>query len=276
MKKVLFILMVFLSIFTIDQIYAQETESLETEFMSDPVGFFHPESRGVEFLFFIAGIAVYSIFVWYFYRFISKRELIPLSYFKEKEGKISKIGLLKYTISYVTLFPLIIFVWFVVLGYFVFIVAQEMPMNIAFFISMSVIGVVRIVSYFREDAAKEVAKMIPFAILSLFLTSAVVYTNPNFVEPDELYQGIKFMTTYPEHILPYVLSVVMFEWAFRVMFIVKRKLLPVSEKNLEEEIEKNIDERIKIHYKKMEDREKDLEKKLDELIKKSKDYKNSS
>jgi hypothetical protein len=266
--------MIFVSIFTIDQIYAQEKESLETEFMENPIEFYNTEGRGMQFLLFIAGVAVYSIFVWGFYRFISRRELIPIRLLQEKDGKSSIKSIIKYAIAYVTLFPLIIFVWFFVLGYFIFIVAQDMPMHLSFFISMAIIGVVRIVAYFREDASKEVAKMIPYAMLSIFLTSAVVYTNPNFIEPVELLEGLTLFTETPEAIIPYVTSVVMFEWAFRVIFIVKRKIFPVSEKKLEEDIEKEINERLNIHYKKMESKEKEMEKKYDEMLKKLKDSKN--
>lgn len=276
MKKFFLILAIFFSIFIIDQVHAQESGSLEEDFEEDPVRFFSPEGRGMEFLFFISGVAVYSIFVWYFYRFISKRELITQHYSKQGEDKISKSGIVRYIITYVTIFPLIIFVWFFVLGYFIFIIAQDMPISVAFFISMAVIGVVRIVAYFREDAAKEVAKMIPFAILSLFLTSAVMYSDPNFLEPDELLEGVDLLVNKPLTVIPYVLTVVMFEWVFRVIFIIKRKFLPVSDKNLEEEIEKDIDERLKIHYKKIEDKEKNLEKKLEEMMQKLKDSKNSA
>lgn len=267
--------MVFLSTFTIDQIYAQEKDSLEAKFMENPVEFYNVEGRGMAFLLFIAGVAIYSIFVWYFYRFISRRELIPIRLLQGKDGKLSIKSIIKYSIAYVTLFPLIIFVWFFVLGYFIFIVAQDMPIHLSFFISMAIIGVVRIVAYFKEEASKEVAKMIPYAMLSIFLTSAVVYTNPNFVEPSELLDGLTLFTETPEDIIPYVTSVVMFEWAFRVIFIVKRKIFPVPEKKLEEEIEKEIDERLNIHYKKMESKEKEIEKKYDEMLEKLKDSKKS-
>ena len=55
-----------------------------------------------------------------------------------------------------------------------------MPMYLAIFVSMAIIAVVRILSYYREDAAKEIAKMIPYAILAFFLTSAAVYEDPHF------------------------------------------------------------------------------------------------
>ena len=67
-----------------------------------------------------------------------------------------------------------------------------MPFEIAIFISMAVIGVVRILSYYREAAASEIAKMIPYAILSLLLTSAVVYSDPNFFTEKHFQYPVSF------------------------------------------------------------------------------------
>jgi len=47
--------------------------------------------------------------------------------------------------------------------------------------------------------------------------------------------------------------------------------LPVSDKILEEEIESEVESITKTHFKKMEDKQKALENKIDELMKKLKD-----
>ena len=244
--------------------FGQIGESLEGNFINDPVQFFSADGRGVQFLFFIGGVAIYAIFVFYFYRFISRREIIPAWYLKKDTKEISNLGLIGYIAAYTTLFPIILFVWFFVLGYFIFIVAQNMPLHLAFFISMAVIGVVRIISYFKEEASKEVAKMIPFAILSFFLTSTAIYTDPNFIEPEELLSGVTHFTQNPTLVLPYVAIVVIFEWIFRVIFMTKRKFLPVTESKLEEQIQNDIDERVRIQLKKINDQKDSIQKHLEE------------
>ena len=271
MKKFLLIVAIFLSIFLIDQVQAQEIESLEKDFVEDPVAFFSLDGRGIQFVFFLTGIALYAMFVWHFYQFISRRDLIPLFYLKHDEGKTSKTRVGMYIAAYVVLFPSIIFVWFSVLGFFIFIIAQEMPIQIAFFISMAIIGVVRIMTYFREEIAKDVAKMIPLAILSLFLTSAVVYTDPNFIEPGNLKDEFDFFVDRVENVIPFVMIVVMYEVIFRIIFLIKRRFLPVADKKFEDELEKKIDERLKTHYKRIQDKEKNVEKKIEEMMKKLKD-----
>ena len=50
----------------INQAYAQDPQSLEKDFADDPARFFGPDGRGTAFLFFLVGIALYTLFVWYF------------------------------------------------------------------------------------------------------------------------------------------------------------------------------------------------------------------
>ena len=253
-------------------VLAQESENFGEGILEDPT-IFHPEKRGFAFLLFIIGIAIYSLFIWYFYRFISKRDLFPkvfygITYRNENESIAKIIG---YASLYVLGFPVIIFAWFAVLTFFVFFISDNMPFNIAIFVSMAIIGVVRILSYYREDSAKEVAKNVPYAILGFLLTSAAVYANPNFFTEKNLQSIPMHFMENLEGIVAAILLISAFEFSFRMAFIIKRKFMPVADKNLEEEMEKEIDERLKVHYKKIEDKEKQLEKKLDDMMNKLKD-----
>ena len=133
--------------------------------------FFSEEGRIIEFLLFVIGIALYSLFVWYFYRFISKRDVLPKKFYPLSYGKkATPKRVVACSACYIITFPIITFVWFIVLSFFVFLISKEMPFEIALFVSMAIIAVVRILSYYKETAASEIAKMIPYAILSFFLT----------------------------------------------------------------------------------------------------------
>ena len=268
MKKFLIIFAAFSFGLIINPAWAQEHETFGTGVLEDPASLFDPEKRGFAFLMAIIGIAIYALFVWYFYRFISKRDLFPrifygISYRKEgEERSIAKI--IGFSALYFVAFPVIIFAWFMVLAFFVFFIGEDMPFHIALFVSMAVIGVVRILSYYREDAAKEVAKNVPYAILGFLLTSAAVYANPSFFT-EKHFSTIpqQFMDNF-EGIISSMILIVVFEFSFRIAFIIKRRFLPVAEKKLESEIESEIDERLKIHYKKIVDEENNLRKQLEE------------
>jgi len=260
--------------------WAQDPESFGKGVLEDPISFFHPEERGFAFLMFIIGIAIYSLFVWYFYRYISQRDLFPRLFsiiFQHKQDKnASKVMNVVFAVAYAILFPLVIFVWFLVLAFFVFLIGEDMPFEMALFISLAIIGVVRILAYYREDAAKEVSKMIPYAILSFFLTSLAVFANPNFFTEKQIETiPSQFINNF-EGIVAAILIITIFEFGFRIAFIIKRRLLPVSDKILEEEIETEVEAISKVHFKKMENKEKELENKIDELMKKLKDAEKTS
>jgi hypothetical protein len=177
--------------------------------------------------------------------------------------------------AYIVVFPAITFVWFIVLAFFVFLISKDMPFEIALFVSMSIIAVVRILSYYREAASSEIAKMIPYAILSFLLTSAAVYADPNFFTEKQMNSiPAKFMEGIGG-ILAAMAVVTVFEFGFRIAFIIKRKFLPAPEKDLEEKLETEVEAIAKAHFKKMENKEKELEKRLDELKKRLDESSNS-
>jgi hypothetical protein len=260
--------------------WAQDPESFGKGVLEDPISFFHPEERGFAFLMFIIGIAIYSLFVWYFYRFISQRDLFPRLFsliFRHKQDENpSKIMHVVFAAAYAILFPLVIFLWFVPLSFFLFLIGENMPFQMALFVSLAIIGVVRILTYYREEAAKEVSKMIPYAILSFFLTSLAVFANPNFFTEKHA-QSIpsQFIDNF-EGIVAAILIITIFEFGFRIAFIIKRRFLPVSDKILEEDIETEVESITKAHFKKMVDKEKQLENKIDALMKKLKDAEKTS
>ena len=230
--------------------------------------FFSEDSKIFSFLLFVVGIAVYSLFVWYFYRHISKRDFLPKFFYPVTMRDIVKPKHIALSIAaYIVVFPAITFVWFIVLAFFVFLISKDMPFEIALFVSMSIIAVVRILSYYREAASSEIAKMIPYAILSFLLTSAAVYADPNFFTEKQMNSiPAKFMEGIGG-ILAAMAVVTVFEFGFRIAFIIKRKFLPAPEKDLEEKLETEVEAIAKAHFKKMENKEKELEKRLDELKK---------
>lgn len=272
-KRVLQIGIVFfvisISLNSIEQAWAQDStfakDLIESTFLSE-------DSKIFPFLLFVIGIAIYSLFVWYFYHFISKRDFLPKSFYPTSIGDMAKPKLLVlYGAAYIVIFPAITFVWFIVLAFFVFLISKDMPFEVALFVSMSIIAVVRILSYYREAASSEIAKMIPYAILSFLLTSAAVFADPNFFTEKQLNSiPVKFMEGLGG-IISAMIVVTIFEFIFRVVFIVKRRFFPVSEKTLEKDIETEVEAITKAHFQKMERKEKKLESKIDELMKKLKD-----
>jgi len=210
-------------------------------------------------------MVTYAVFVWHFYRFIARREIIPIDYDKYNiQGKISPLRIAAYIAAHVLLFPLIIFIWFFVYSMFMFVLAKDMPIGVVLLIAISVIGTTRITSYYREDLAKDVGKLLPFGLLAVFLTSSLFYTDTaNFFSLEELEVKFAEFPTFISSIIEFVILVVIIESILRALFVIKRKVSPSAEEKLGEKIEEQIDEKIKVHVEKIEKKQKNLEEKVE-------------
>lgn len=215
--------------------------------------------------FYIAGMAAYAIFVWHFYRFIARREIIPIDYDKyNAHGKFSPFRIAAYIGAYIFLFPLIIFVWFFIYSMFMFVLAKDMPTGVVLLIAISVIGAIRVTSYYKEDLAKDVGKLLPFALLGIFLTSSAFFTETsNFFSFDDLQSKFKEFPLFVSRVIEFVILVVIIEAILRILFLVKRKIFPATKENLEDQIEEQIDEKIKMHVEKIEKKQNRLEDKIE-------------
>ncbi len=126
---------------------------------------------------FVIGVAIYSIFVFTFYRFLARKEIFKL---KIHEYDIHK-GLKKflYVVKYIILFPFVVFFWFLVMSLLITIVTTAQNIENILFISVAFVSAVRIGAYYKEVLARDMAKLIPLALLALFLIDASFLTWEN-------------------------------------------------------------------------------------------------
>ena len=217
---------------------------------------------------YIIGMVVYAIFVWHFYRFIARREIIKIDF--ERYGTKDRISPLKlgaYIGSYVFLFPIIIYVWFLVYSLFMFVLAKDMPMGVVLLIAISVIASTRITSYYKEDLAKDVGKLLPFALLGVFLTSSAFFSDTtNFFSVEDIEKRFQEFPLFVGRVIEFIILVVVLEWILRVVFLIKRKIRPSVEEKVEEKIEEQIDEKIKVHVEKLEEKIEEVDSEIEEKI----------
>lgn len=147
-------------------------EDLLTIFMSG-------ENMILTILFFTLLIAIYSIFIYFFYRFLAKKDLISLNlnqYNIYKNGAIMKFfAAIFYIIEYIVLLPIVTTVWFTFLSILVLMLSEGLETQTALIVSAALVAAVRITAYIKEDLSKDLAKMLPFSLLSLAITSEVVF-----------------------------------------------------------------------------------------------------
>lgn len=114
---------------------------------------------------FLTGMIVYSLFIFKFYRFISRRDLFKIN----RERAHSKLGKLAYALQYIFLFPMVAFLWFLVISVLLSVLSTVLTIGNIFMISMALLATIRITAYADQGLSEDIAKMVPFALLGVFL-----------------------------------------------------------------------------------------------------------
>ena len=124
----------------------------------------------------ILGIVIYSTFVFKFYRFLASKDLIDADFSQYSDGfsgfmKRFVNGILL-IVQYILFAPFLISFWTLILAIILTLLSGGDDLYWNMLVSTSMVGSVRILSYFSEDLSRDVAKMLPFAVLGVFLVDS--------------------------------------------------------------------------------------------------------
>ena len=121
----------------------------------------------------IVAIVMYSGLVFRFYRLLARRTMISIDITTDKEGLIGWLSRqnkrLIFIILYVVLTPTLIGFWALVLSTILVILNGGQQLSSVAELAVAVVGAIRITSYFSENLAQDLSKMLPFAVLGVFL-----------------------------------------------------------------------------------------------------------
>ena len=139
----------------------------------------------------IIAIAAYSGFVFMFYRLLAKRDLLTLDLKRYEDSMTGRIRVffrsLLFVAQYVLLIPILIGFWTVVMATILTLLSDISDHTRNAMIATSVVGAVRILAYWTEDLSRDVAKILPFAVLGVFLVGS---TSVNFSEFEALFSNL--------------------------------------------------------------------------------------
>lgn len=128
------------------------------------------------FLGFVAGMAVYTIFVFRFYRFVARRDLFeldlqPYTHAAGRWENSKRIG--RYVGQYLLLFPGIILLWSLVFAALLAVLDSQQSVESVLLVSMAVVTTTRVTAYYSEALSEELSKTIPFALLGVVVFDGV-------------------------------------------------------------------------------------------------------
>lgn len=140
----------------------------------------------LKLLFFTSVIVVYSVFIFYFYKFLAKKNIININLNKynnsDNPSTTKFFAVLFYIIEYIIILPVITFFWFSVLSILVLVLAKNIPITIVLLISGSLVASVRITAYVSEQLSQDLAKLIPFILLGIAITDPLFFTLAPLLE----------------------------------------------------------------------------------------------
>lgn len=193
-----------------------------------------PESYQLIFNIFIYVIliAVYAIFVYEFYRFLARKNIIRanLSKYNTSTHPFLKkfLAALFFLIEYVIILPVLVFFWFIVLAFMLLLLSEDQPVHQILLVSAAIVGAVRITSYFREDLARDLAKMFPLTVLGIFLLS------PDFLRFGSVLEKLIEVPLFLTNIFFYLVFVIFFEIFIRAVYTLTFLFKRPEEQEMEE------------------------------------------
>jgi len=194
-----------------------------------------PELRGFVGLFILSMIIVaYSIFIWKFYRFIATKNLIKLNLNRYNTTdhptlfKLVASGF--YLLEYLIILPFLVLFWYGVFTIFLIILTEGLSTGGVLLVSATIIASVRLTAYYKEDIAKELAKLLPFTLLGIAIT------KPGFFDVTRIFTHIKGMPAFFDQVFIYFIFILIIEVVLRLFDLVLSSIgLNNFKKNKEDE-----------------------------------------
>ena len=159
-------------------------------------------------------IVLYGVFIWKFYRFIAKKNIIELNlsqYNRYEHPFVEKtVAFFLYLVEYIIILPFMIFVWFSIFTLFLILLTESGDVAQLLLLSAAIIAAVRITAYYSEDLSKDLAKLLPFTLL------AAALLNYGFFNLDKVLTQLTLIPSFIQHIAAYFILIIVLEGVLRI------------------------------------------------------------
>ena len=164
---------------------------------------------------YVVGMAAYAVFIFRFYRFVAARDMFALDLSRFEEARLAwlrrVLHVVMYALKYLVAFPACAFVWFAVLTSLLAILSKDQAFSEILLVALATVSAIRVTAYYSEELSQDVAKILPFTVLAVFLIDA------SFFELEGSLEVLKDADAHREQILYYLLYLVAVEFALRLL-----------------------------------------------------------
>jgi hypothetical protein len=205
-----------------------------SDYLNDTVQSVTKNANFYDIIIFSAGIAIYGIFIYHFYRFIARRDIFSFDLERRlgggryrADGKKTSAAprVAAYIATKFIIFPIMVFAWFLAYSMFILLLTQDLRPDKVFFVTSILIIGIRMASYYSEDLSKDLAKTIPFAILGIFLF------DQKFFTVEEVAFSVGYMPQFVVEIAAFLIVAFVVEIVLSIVYLVKIKFVGKRIKN---------------------------------------------
>ncbi|EPA06054.1 hypothetical protein [Candidatus Nitrosarchaeum limnium] len=212
----------------------QNSDYLKLDYLNDLVQNIAANSSIYDLIGFSIGMVIYGIFVYHFYRFLSKRDMFSFNlenrlsskkFSSDGEASSAALRVVAFIAMNFFIFPFVAFLWFLGYSSIMFLLVHQLPTATIFLVSSALIIAVRISAYYREDLSRDLAKLLPFALLGIFLY------NPEFYSLDQIVVRLKEIPSFIYQITAFIVVSMSVEIVLSIIYLIKIKFFHKSEKS---------------------------------------------
>ena len=164
---------------------------------------------------YVVGMSIFAIFVFKFYRFVAARDVIALDLAKYEGMSFgwakSLFHFIVYVVKYLLLFPVFAFFWFAILTVILAFLSKEQTFSETLLIALVTVSAIRVTAYYKEDLARDLAKILPFAVLSALII------NASFSSVSDSLDRLRMAGDHSETIFYYLLFLIALELVLRLI-----------------------------------------------------------
>ena len=166
---------------------------------------------------YVLGMAFYAIFVFKFYKFVSSRDMFDIDLSKYEESRYrwlrAFLHIVLYLLKYMVVFPIFAFFWFAVLTLILAFLSKGQSFSDVLLTALATVAAIRVAAYYNEDLSRDLAKILPFAVLGIFLIDA------SFFKVSDSLDVLKESTDHRENILYYLVFLIGVEFVLRLLML---------------------------------------------------------
>ncbi len=171
---------------------------------------------------YILGMVVYAVFVFNFYRFVATRDMFQIDLSKYQESRFrwvrAFLQIVMYVVKYLIVFPVFAFFWFAILTLILTFLSKQQSFTEILLMALATVSAIRVASYYNEALSMDLAKILPFAVLGIFVVNTSFFTISDSL--DTLLEA----ESYTENILYYLAFLIALEFALRLILWVAKLL----------------------------------------------------